>query len=63
MQQEQRTDTSQEVLDAMIEEAGVQDLIELYERVEEVYVAAHGAMSPVPQAITTNGTNISSGIL
>ncbi len=56
MKESADTNDSQRALDNLVREAGVADLMELYDRIEEVYVAAHGATTSAPRGVITNST-------
>jgi hypothetical protein len=60
MPQKKNVDQDQQNLLDSAQEAGVKELMDLYERVEEVYVASSGTFSSVPAGITTDSTNLNS---
>ena len=60
MPRNKNVDQEQQNLLDSAQEAGVKDLMELYQRVEEVYVASSGISSSVPAGITTDSTNLTS---
>ena len=55
----ERSDLRQRELQDLVQEAGVEDLMELYRKVEEVYVAAYATGTPIPLDIITDSTNLS----
>ena len=59
MQNMEKSDMRQKELQDLVQEAGVEELMDLYRKVEEVYVAAHGAGTPIPLDIITDSTNLS----
>ena len=48
MKDMEKSDMRQQELQDLVQEAGVEELMDLYRKVEEVYVAAHGTGTPIP---------------
>ncbi|MYA51858.1 MAG: hypothetical protein F4045_04370 [Chloroflexi bacterium] len=58
MPQLDRMPTDEQAVENLAKEAGVADLMDLYRKVEEVYIASYGAPSSMPLDFLTDSTNM-----